>query len=315
MKTNNISAVLVLGIVLISTLFAVPTAQADQTWLATGTITKIDGSTFYLLGKNNVVYTINAGQSEVIVDNFRLDCYTVRVGDTVRVFGCVDDPKIISAKRVRILKRCGPTATTEEPKKEIKVIMQGSQPEPATEGNGPEVALAPQQCDRNSWEGRGLINDIDYSGYRIKVQTSAGQFSINTGSAFLTNGGRKIGFGRLNLGDAVRITGRLVGCNEIDAAQVCVMRTRSEAENALPQMPVSVAGVIQQIDYPSMTFKMRTASSTLVVAADANTVVQQQMDREAFMNLKPGMRVKMSGYGSLGTGFTAQHIQIISVAP
>lgn len=312
MKTKKISAVLVLGMVLISTLFAVQTAQADRNWLATGTVTKVDGDTFYFLGRDNVVYAINAGQSEVIVNNFQSDCYTVRVGDTVRVFGCATDPKTIIAKRVRIIKRCAPEAA-EEPKKEIRVIMQGSLPGSEITGTGP-VASVPQAAECN-WEGRGLINDIDYSGYRLKVQTSAGQFSINTGSALLTNGSKRIRFGTLNLGDAVRISGRLVGLNEIDAQSVSVTRTRSEAENAVPQMPVSVAGVIQQIDYPSMTFKMRTEHSVIVVAADAKTIVQQQMDCEAFKDLKPGMRVKMSGYGSLATGFTAHHIQIISVSP
>lgn len=312
MKTKNISAVLILGIMLIITLFAVGAAQADRTWLATGTVTKIEGSIFYLLGKNNVVYTINAGQSEVIVDNFRSESYAVQVGDTVRVFGCKAYPKTIEAKRIRVLKRC-PEATTKEPEKEIKIIMQGTIPEPAVEGCGPAEPVAAQACE-NAWEGRGLINDIDYSGHRLKVQTSAGQFSINTGVATLSNGGRRIGFGLLNLGDAVRITGKLVGCNEIDASQVSVTRTRSDAENAVPQMPVSVGGVIQQIDYPSMTFKMRTEHSTIVVAADAKTIVQQQMDCSTFMCLKPGMRVKMSGYGSLATGFTAHHIQIISVS-
>lgn len=312
MKTRKLSAVLVLGIVLISTLFAVQTAQADRNWLATGTITKIDGSTIYFLGKDNTLYTIDASQSEVIVDNFRSDNYTVRVGDTVRIFGCETSPNAVSAKRIRIIKRCNPTAA-EQPEKEIMIIMQDNVPEPVNMGTGPAESVP--QATECTWEGRGLINDIDYSGYRLKVQTSTGQFSINTGGALLTNGNVRIGFGKLNLGDAVRISGRLVGLNEIDAQRISVTRTRSEAENALPQMPVSVAGVIQQVDYPSMTFKMRTESSTIVVAADANTVIQQYKDCEAFKDLKPGMRVKMSGYGSLAAGFTAKHIQIISVAP
>lgn len=314
MKSRITSAVLILGMVLISTLFAMQTAQADHTWLATGTVTKIDGNTFYLLGKNNVVYTINAGQSEVIVDNFHIDCYTVRVGDTVRVFGCIFGTKTVEAKRVRILKRCAPEQKTEEPGKEIKIIMQANPPEePASEGNGP-VKSCQESCSK-AWDGQGLINDIDYSGHRLKVQTSSGPFSINTCAARLSNGNKRIGFGLLNIGDAVRISGKLVGQNEVDATQICVMRTKSDAENALPSMPISVAGVIQQIDYASMTFRMRTANTTIVVAADANTMIQQQTSYSAFKDLRAGMRIKMSGCGSLGAGYTAQHIQIIGISP
>lgn len=295
------------------------------TWLATGTVTKIDGATFFLLGKDSVVYTVRAGQAEVVVEDYTTDCYSLAVGDLVRVYGVISGPSEIRAERLRIFTRqgsamvgAGPEGT--RPESEVKIIIErppsAQAPAPDVAEPQPTPAPAPAvQAQPATWEGRGLITDIDYTGRVVKLRSSEGQFSISVGRAQLIHGSRAIGLGRLNLGDTVRVVGNLSGLNQVDAQQLVVLRTRSEAENALPQRPISVAGVIQQIDYPSFTFTMTTESTPIVVMADANTVVQSQMKRWAFMDLKPGMKVKMSGYGSLGTGFAAQHIQVISIAP
>ncbi len=55
-------------------------------WLATGTVTKVDGNTIYFLSKDNVVFRIDAGGA-VIVSDVRLADGNVRPGDKIRVFG------------------------------------------------------------------------------------------------------------------------------------------------------------------------------------------------------------------------------------
>lgn len=297
-----------------------PDNRVGSKWLATGMVTKMDSSVLYLLGRDNVVYQIDTSRSTLLFENFKsVEGSGVRVGDKVRVYGTITGKCAVRAVRVRVCDR-GETAAKAKPpvspsERQIKIIIE-KEPEdvaqPAGKGAGTDTGI---ECQPSLWEGRGLITDIDYSGRRLKVQTSNGPFSVSIGNAVLTNGNLRIGFGRLNLGDAVSVAGLLVGLNEIDAREVRVTRTRSEAENAVPLIPISVVGIIQQIDYPSFTFKMGTAAGVLVVSADKDTVVQQHQLRMAFMNLRPGMRIKMSGYGSLATGYAAQHIQIIGVSP
>lgn len=284
-----------------------------QTWLATGTVTKVDGPVFYLLGKDNVTYKIDTRSSEVMIGDSQAEHYTPKVGEAVRVFGTVGDGCKIDAARVRIFTggdQSTSAATTSVasaagagPQKEVRIIIQKDEVSPA-ESKCP-------QCD-NTWRGRGLITYIDYTGKRIKVQTPNGPYTIDIGDTPLIYGATSIGLGQLNQGDAVKVSGSLVGVNEIQAQTIRVTRSRSEAENTLPQTPASVAGLIEQVDYPSFTFRMRTEASELVISVDEDTVVQQQMRRMSFLDLKAGMRVKMTGYGSPGTGYAAQHIQIIS---
>ena len=315
MNTAKYTAILIGGMVLAGALSAAPVGDAAPTWLATGTVTKIDGPTFYFLGKDNVIYRIDAGRSEVLVEEFDTDCYSLRVGDTVRVYGGPAEQGTIRAIRVRIFDREAQPADSapaeQTPEREIKIVIEKREAEPAQQAAGPV-----EERQRPTWEGRGLITDIDYTGRRVKIQSSTGNYSIDVGDAVLTNGRYRIGFGRLNTGDAVTVTGVLVGLNEVSAGRLNVTRTRSQAENAVPLIPISMAGVIQQVDYSSFTFKMQGRTAAIVVAADQNTVIQQhQNDTMAFADLRPGMRVKMSGYGSLATGYAAQHIQIIGISP
>lgn len=321
MKTKRVIIILFVGMVLMTLSYTVWSAQTPcpigfnigRTWLATGTVTKVDGPTFYLLGKDNLIYTISGDGSEVVVMGLTGGGYAPRVGDTVRVYGTVVDGCRIQAARIRLYKHdgsgYGAGPGVKAPDKEIKIIIEKR---PAPPECGAETQV--QACPTN-WEARGLIMDIDYTGNRLKVRTSDGLYSVNVRNALLEKGGGRIGLGSVNPGDAVRVTGNLVGLNEIDARQVRVTRTRDEAYNALPELPASVIGVIQQIDYQSMTFKMLTERSLIVVLADTNTKLQIQNKRMAFMDLKPGMRIKMSGYGNPGNGYVAHHIQIISLSP
>ena len=284
---------------------------AGCTWLATGTVTKIDGNTIYLLAKDNVVYTVLVSRTEVIFEDFTTDTTSIRIGDTIRVYGTISGPQQIQASRIRVFSRkpSSQTISEAESDKVIKIIVE---PEPisGTVTQSPSVDEQPA-----NWSGRGLVTDIDYAGRMIKVRTSTGQYTINAANARLVHGNKIVSLGALSQGDAVRITGRLVGFNEIDANEVRIVRTHTEAENALPQKLISVLGVIQQIDYPSFTFTMSTESAPITVLADADTSVHIQGKKSAFMYLKPGMRIRMSGYGSLATGFVAKEIQIVSISP
>lgn len=298
---------LVLAILVISIL---PAAARD--WLATGTITKMEGSTLYFLGKDNNVYTIDASGAEVLFDNYTTDCCSARVGDKVRVFGHPAGPYVVNAVRVRVFSRGeGPVAASAGPEKEIKVIMEKREPEyePAAPAAGPVVS--PRQC--TNWDGRGLISDIDYSGHGIKMLTSDGIFSLNAGGAILTNNSGRIGFGLLHIGDAISVAGNMGGLNEVNAVRINVERTRTDAEGALPQNPVSVMGLITNIDYPSRTFRMATAGPPIIVSVDDNTAIRQQYSDMLFAELRPGMRVKVKAVGALGSGYAAISMQVMGV--
>ena len=318
MSTRKAIATLVLGLAFSAIAVQPSSGQAcggvGCAWLATGTITRSDGSTFYLLGKDNTIYTIDASRAEMLSE-FTTDSRSMRVGDTVRVYGTMTGDRQVAASRVRVTVHEA-TPADEPPKKEIKIIYERPQEQSPAEGAGPEPEVQPQPDEsRCRWEGRGLITDVDYTGKMLKLRTSAGQFTINICDAQLVHGCKQVALGRLSLGDAVRIVGTLAGTNEVDATQVRVLRTRTEAENSLPQMPISIAGVVQQVDYPSLTFRMWTETTPLVVMADQDTLVQHQQCRMTFKDLRPGMRIKMSGYGSLATGYAAKEILIISISP
>jgi len=103
----------------------------------------------------------------------------------------------------------------------------------------------------------------------------------------------------------------MVAANVIDGRMIRVLRPVAEAQNAVSLLPVTMVGVIQQIDYPSRTFKMQGPSTTVVVSVDDNTDIYFQMNKKQFNDLKPGTKVSMNGTGSLATGYVAQHIQIV----
>ena len=111
---------------------------------------------------------------------------------------------------------------------------------------------------------------------------------------------------------AVRASTRLPMMSKPTISSRSSRRVRA---NAVPMMPTSVVGVIQQIDYPSRTFKMTGRSTVGVISCDDNTVIQFQQIKKCFGDLKPGTKINMSGYGNLASGWAAQHIQIIAVSP
>ena len=285
--------------------------ENGRTWLATGVVTRVDGPVFYMLGKDNMIYEIDGTNSPALDSYSTEDNYAPRVGDTVRVYGVVANGWRIQAARVRLRKHdgggysAGPSAKA--PEKEIKIVIEKS-PTPAS-------SECESQLPIPNWEARGLIMDVDYTGSRLTVRTSDGLYTVNVGKAVLERGSARIGLGSVNPGDAVRVAGNLVGLYEVSAVRVRITRTRDQAYNALPELPASVVGTIQQIDYPSMTFKMLTERSVITVLAYTDTQLQIQSKKMAFMELRPGMRIKMSGYGNPQNGYVAQHIQIISLSP
>jgi len=288
-------------------------------WLATGTITKVDGPAFYMLGKDNQVYEVRAGGPRTIVNDIDGGRYTPTVGNTIKVFGKAAKGCLIDASRVRVLpeRLVSPTDKTvtltngasavDMPLGENKIVIER---EP---GQTPVIAQPPAALPAIDWVGRGLIMDIDYTGRALKVRTTSGQYTVHITGSKLLNGSKQIKLGVLNLGDAVMVCGNLCGPFEVSAQEVRVTRTRDEAQNALPQRPASIMGIIDSIDYPSMTFTMQAAGPTIVVLADRDTVFQHQMCSMTFADLKPGMRVKMSGYGNIGNGYVAQYVLIISL--
>ncbi len=293
--------------------------------VAMGTVTRANGSTFFLLGSNNIVFTVNSDNAVWL--GCEGQACEVRVGDVVRVYGHADKG-VVQALRVRVLRRSPGSASAQSgagPDRTIKVIVE-REPEARQSPSyvSPAAIPPPSACPPAAsegcapgpaWEGRGLITQINYDVGTVTVRTSQGAFNVIIAAASIVSGGKRVGLGRLNEGDAVGVTGYLVGMNQVDARVFRVLRTRSEAENALPQEPISIVGIIQQVDYASMTFKMSTEISGLVVMCDTNTMIQHQDHVLLFADLRPGMRIKMSGYGAPASGYMANHIMVIGVSP
>lgn len=304
-----------LAVVMLAVLMALPVAAyANGAWLGTGVVTKINGNTFYLLSGDNNVYQIDGAGAQVFVGETGNLCCDLIVGQRVRVYGVQTAPKLIKAERVRVLD--AGTEGTGQPAsgadKIVKVIVE--RPAPVA-GAGPAEEPATSTPEPN-WSGMGLITSINYLGRQINMRTSTGGVSILVGNIPIIDGVKTIGLGLLNEGDAIRVQGIMSGgLNQVRALSITLLRSKSESESTPPQYPVSVAGIIRQVDYPSFTFTMTTGASPITVMADHDTIINEHHERMAFMNLRPGMKIKMSGYGSIATGYMAQHIQIIGTAP
>ncbi|MCX6346118.1 MAG: DUF5666 domain-containing protein [Armatimonadetes bacterium] len=315
--SKRLYSILIVGMVLMSVAYIASadgepcpiTADVGSNWLATGTITQVNGPNFTMLGKDNKEYDVKGENSQFVANDADGSKYPPKVGDVVRVFGKVGEGCRIVASRVRLF-TSEPAATASGPQKQIRIIIEKQPTEPAK-----TVELPPkiEQCPPD-WQGSGLVMDIDYTGRKLKVRTSNGAFTVNIANATLTNGGQSIRLVSVNSGDAVRVSGNIVGVKEIDAQNVSIMRSRDDMLGALPQTPISILGTILSVDQVSMTFTMRTETAVLSVLADKDTILQNQMKCATFAELKPGVRVKMSGYGNLANGFVAHHIQIISIA-
>ncbi len=314
--SKRLWTILIVGMVLMSVTYIASagsepcpiTVDVGSDWLATGTITKVDGPNFTMLGKDNKEYSVKGENSQFVANDADGGKYPPKVGDVVRVFGKVGEGCRIVASRVRLF-TSEPAASASGPQKQIKIIIEKEPTEPAK-----SVELPPkiEQCPPD-WQGSGLVMDIDYSGRKLKVRTSNGAFTVNIANAKLTNGGQPIRLVSVNSGDAVRVSGNIVGVMEVNAQNVSIMRSRDDMLGALAQNPVSILGTILSVDHVTMTFTMRTEGPVLSVMADKDTILQNEMKHATFAELKPGVRVKMSGYGNLGNGFVAHHIQIITV--
>jgi hypothetical protein len=294
-------------------------ASKAPSWLATGTVTKVDGNTIHFLSKDNVVFRIDAGGA-VIVSEARYDGAALRPGDKVRVFGTLIGPNLVRAARIRVLTtaRDRTAATGSGPEREVKIVVEKEPAEaaevasgPLPEPTGPAPSQPEEPCLTYTWQGKGLVTDVDYVGHQVKIQTSDGPFTINTDRAVMVRGTVRVGLGRLNRGDTLWVGGDEIAPNVVDGRMIRVLRTYTDAQNAVPMLPVSVVGVILQIDYPSRTFKMTGRSTWAVISCDDNTVIQFQDIKKTFHDLKPGTKINMSGFGNLTDGYAAQHIQII----
>lgn len=305
-----------LGAIVIST----TAGAAGGSWLATGVVTKMEGKTLYMLGKDNAVYRVDIGGANMVSGDRE-----IRPGTVVRVFGRLMGKNAVCAARVRVMgvARAATPAVGAGPQKEVKIVVEKESeevpaaPEVPVGIPGPNAGcgVPAPEVPATTWQGKGLVMDIDFAAHQIKIQTTDGPFTINTDNAVMMRGTVRASLSQLNQGDTIWVAGNEVAPFVIDGRMIRLLRTYSEAQNAVPTLPVSVVGVILQIDYPSRTFKMTGRSTTAVVSCDDNTIIQFQDIKKTFNDLKPGTKVNMSGYGNLNAGFAAQHIQIIAVSP
>lgn len=292
---------------------------ADASWLATGVVTKVDGNTLFMLGKDNVVYRVDAAGANMVSGDRE-----IRPGTGVRVYGSRTGEKSVRAMRVRVLGTGGlsPSSAGTGPGRDVRIVVEKETVEPIPEApvGVPGACAIPslpttEAGPAPTWQGKGLITRIDYVGRQVTIQTSDGPFTVNIDGATMVRGTVRVSFATLNQGDTLWVAGNEVAPFVVDGRVVRVLRTYTDAQNAVPTLPTSVVGVILDVDYPSRTFKMRGRSTTAVVSCDDNTVIQFQQLKKPFSDLKPGTKVNMSGYGNLNAGYAAQHIQIIAVSP
>lgn len=287
-------------------------AGATPSWLATGIVTRVDGDTLYFLSRGNSVFGVDVSGARILSDVGKISP-AIGVGDKVRVFGHESKPGTVRAEQIRVLDSTRPVSVGGSgPGKEVRIIVEKESGEAPVYALPASPNLAPTPTTNVPlWEGKGIVIDIDYVGHQVKVQTSDTNYTVDVDAAQMVRGTTRIRFGSLNLGDTIWVQGAIVAANVIDGRMIRVLRTVSEAQNAVPMLPISMVGVIQQVDYPSRTFKLAGPNTPVVVSVDDNTDIFFQAIKKQFNDLKPGTKINMSGTGSLATGYAAQHIQII----
>lgn len=317
MNTAKILSFLLLGVIVLCA--ASVASPKTASWLATGTVTRVDGGKIYFMSRNNDVFRVNVRDARILYTS-KSNQGGIRTGDVVRVFGFLVRSGEVKAARVRVMQSASSRTAHAGtgPSKEVKIVVE-KDTEPSSGSMDVDIVPPPQppaeEPSTMTWQGKGLITDIDFVGHQVTIQTTDGQFKVNVDNATMVRGSVRTTFGRLNQGDTLWVAGNEVAPNVVDGRMIRVLRTASEAQNALPMLPVSRVGVILQIDYPSRTFRMTGQSAGAVVSVDDNTVIQFQDIRKCFLDLKPGTKINMSGYGNLASGYAAQHIQIIAVSP
>lgn len=316
MHTAKTVGFLLLGVMLMCAVLTASPKTAN--WLATGTVTKVDGNTVYFMSRSNAVFRIDISEALRFFAGNSMGS-SIRTGDTVRVYGRLIRPGEVKAARIRVWQSAGSRASVGAgPNKEVSIVIE-KDADQASSGMEVDIIPPPQPPSEEppalTWQGKGLVMDIDYVGRQVKIRTSDGQFTVNVNNATIVRGTVRSTFGRLNQGDTIWVAGNEVAPNVVDGRMIRVLRTVSEAQNALPELPVSRVGVIQQIDYPSRTFTMTGQSTVAVISVDDNTEIRFQNIKKCFADLKPGTKINMSGYGNLASGFAAQYIQIIAVSP
>jgi len=97
MHATRVLCFVLLGMLIIATGWAAPAKGGS--WLATGTVMKLDGNTVYFLGRDNAVYLIDTSRT-VMLSNTSSTDVEPRPGDLVRVFGCTTRAGEVKADRI-----------------------------------------------------------------------------------------------------------------------------------------------------------------------------------------------------------------------
>jgi len=283
-----------------------PAAARETVLDVTGTVTARNGSIITLKTDDGKVYTVDAASSVVILDrlpgpgNF----VSLGVGDRLRAYGLETGPGQIRASRLRLFVPESEAAAASTP------AGTGAGGGGAKDDHDVQVPSVGDSL--GSWRSRGLVVGVRYPERTLTIATSQGPFVIDGSVATIVEASRTISLASIGEGDTVRIWGDVVGLNRIQADRIEVIRRKSRQDSAVPLRPVSVVGRITSIDYPSFTFKIDTGAGDLNILADENTFIHFGLERKAFQNLALGQTVKISGIGSLNTGYVADEILIVS---
>lgn len=271
----------------------------------TGELTAQDGAHYSLKAENGDVYTLDADQASVFVGEKAGNVLSLRVGDTVRIYGKASGSKICAA-RVRVI--------LSEVKEEVK------EEEPAPVGAGPCAVIEPKPSQveisvvgdgLGSWRTRGLVLNVIYSQKTLTMSTSTGPFVIDVSAATIVQAHSSVSVARINSGDAIRVWGETVGINKVRADRVEIIRDGWAMDSAPTLFNVSVVGVIDDINYATSTFRINIGTGKVKIMTDSQTFINDLGHVKAFMNLSIGDHVKVNGVGNYVAGFMATQVIIV----
>ncbi len=185
----------------------------------------------------------------------------------------------------------------------------------STEEHVPTVAFEDKdetEPKLGSWHRRALVSSVDRSTLQLTIITSDGPIVVDARDAVIANRGYRAAFTGIAEGDSVRVWAELSGLNKVKADRVEITSGGSEdTANALKS--VTMNGRIIYIDYASFTFKVASDAVELRILADEDSYISlPDASRKAFQHLKIGQSVKVTGIGSLTSGYVAKEIVITS---
>jgi len=333
--TSALAAAVGLLIAARASAFASQTARlGPSSWVATGTITEITGATAYILMKDNQTYRVDSSSARVIVRGVETRYPSLRINDLAKVTGRKTGPLSVRAGRILIY----PVARGEVPPGLPQAPAPAPPPEPKATGariisvhgeektpQGPAqpedyAAQPPSQTPKPPAPTvtdvrRGLVADMWYDKQTMWLQTSEGLIAVDLAPAEVVYAGRTVSTGFLNPGDAVEVSGKQTGKGSVTAARVDILR-RLEQPRATPNVQRrTFAGTIVSIDYPSYTFTMSGAPARTYVMVDKSSAIRDSNRAYRFTDLRPGTRVKITGYGSQASGYVAQEVHTIGGLP